>query len=382
MNLNVFFTFNFIGTRLSGQYSVNIISISKMNSIKLLKFFLAIALIVSGLAANAQNQKKNQFNNPLAQQRADPHVWKAADGTYYFIATVPEYDRIELRKSKTINGIKEAEPVVVWRKHEKGPMSEHIWAPELHRIDGKWYIYFAASKAEDKWKLRMYALSNPAEDPTKGEWKEEGQIVAKRDEFSLDATTFVHNGQRYMIWTDRASDKEVNTGLYIAKMTSPTTLGDEQVVISQPEYAWERRGHNVNEAPAVLIRNGKVFLTFSASATDANYAIGMMWADENSDLLDPASWNKLPEPVFSANEALKRFGPGHNSFIVAEDGKTDVMIYHARDYKEIDGEPLYDPNRHTRARILRWTEDGMPDFGQDLDDNETAVEKPKNAKKQ
>ena len=352
-----------------------------MKSIQLLRLILAVMFIVSGLTVHAQKLKKNQFDNPLALQRADPHVTKAADGTYYFIATVPEYDRIEMRKSKTINGIKDAEPVVVWRKHDKGPMGNHIWAPELHRIDGKWYIYFAAGSAEDKWKIRMYALSNPSEDPTKGEWKEEGQIVAKRDEFSLDATTFEHNGQRYMIWTDRASDTVVNTGLYIAEMTSPTTLGDKQVVISQPEHEWEIKGYRVNEGPAVLIRNGKVFVTFSASATDANYAIGLLWADEDSDLLDPASWHKLPEPVFFTNEELKRFGPGHNSFTVAEDGKTDVMIYHARDYKEIKGESLYDPNRHTRARVIRWTKDGMPYFGQDLSDNEMSSKKAKKAMK-
>ena len=343
-----------------------------MHFTNLLKVALAVTFLVSGCAGNVQQQSKIQFNNPIALQRADPHVWKAADGTYYFIATVPEYDRIEIRKAKTINGIKEAQPVVVWRKHAKGPMGNHIWAPELHRIAGKWYIYFAAGGAEDKWAIRKYTLSNPSEDPTQGEWKEEGEISSRRNEFTLDATTFGHMGQRYMIWVDRASDKEVNTGLSIAEMTSPTTLADRQVVISQPEYAWERKGHKVNEAPAVLIRNGKVFVTFSASATDANYAIGLLWAEENADLLDTTSWHKLPEPVFYTNEALQRFGPGHNSFTVAEDGKTDIMIYHARDYKAISGEPLYDPNRHTRARVLRWTEDGMPDFGQELDDNDTA----------
>ncbi|GGK71691.1 glycosyl hydrolase [Rufibacter glacialis] len=315
--------------------------------------------------------------NPLALQRADPHVWKAEDGTYYFVATVPEYDRLEIRRARTINGIKDALPVVVWRKHGKGAMGNHIWAPELHQIDGKWYIYFAAGSAEDKWKIRKYALSNASADPTKGEWKEEGEIISQRNEFSLDATTFAHQGQRYMIWVDRASDKVRNTGLYIAKMTSPTTLGDKQVVISQPEFAWEIQGHRVNEAPAVLIRNGKVFVTFSASATDANYCLGLLWAKEGADLLDPAAWHKLPEPVFYSNERLKRFGPGHNSFTLAEDGKTDVMLYHARDYKEIKGEPLYDPNRHTRARVLRWTKDGMPDFGQELDDHEVAQKKKK-----
>jgi GH43 family beta-xylosidase len=344
---------------------------------KLLKLTLALTLILSGLTVNAQKLKKHQFDNPIALQRADPHVWKATDGTYYFVATVPEYDRIELRKSKTINGIKDAEKVVVWHKHEEGTMANHIWAPELHRIDGKWYIYFAASSSEDKWALRMYALSNPSEDPTTGEWKEEGQVVSNRDEFALDATTFVHKGQRYYIWTDRASEEVINTGLYIAEMTSPTTIADKQVVISQPTYDWEIQGHRVNEAPAVLIRNGKVFVTFSASATDANYGIGLLWTDADADLLDPSSWHKLPEPVFYTNEELDRYGPGHNSFTVAEDGKTDVMLYHARDYKEIEGEPLYDPNRHTRARVLRWTEDGMPFFGQNLSDDEMALKKAK-----
>lgn len=340
-----------------------------------------LVVLTACIPLGAQKLKKNQFDNPLALQRADPFVTKAADGTYYFIATAPEYDRIEIRSSKTLNGIKSAQPVTVWRKHDKGPMGNHIWAPELHRINGKWYIYFAAGSAEEKWKIRMYALSNPSDDPSKGQWTEEGQIVSNRDRFSLDATSFELNGQRYLIWTDRASDTVVNTGLFIAKMTSPTTLDSKQVVITQPEYEWEMRGHKVNEGPAVLVRNGKVFVAFSASATDANYCIGLLWADEGSDLVNPASWHKLPEPVFFTNDALKRFGPGHNSFTVAEDGKTDIMIYHARDYKEIKGEPLYDPNRHTRARVLKWTKDGMPDFGQDLDDNQMAEKKPLKAKK-
>ncbi|MCM4157277.1 glycoside hydrolase family 43 protein [Gramella sp. AN32] len=342
--------------------------------------FVTLAFFFS-ISGCAQEKEEFHFDNPLALQRADPFVTKAEDGIYYFIATVPEYDRIEIRKSVTINGIKEAEPVVIWRKHDKGPMGNHIWAPELHRINGKWYIYFAAGSAEEKWKIRMYALSNESKDPTKGQWIEEGQIVSNRDDFALDATTFKLYDQRYLIWTDRASDTIENTGLYIAEMTSPTTLADKQVVISQPEYDWEIQGHRVNEGPSALIRNGKVFITFSASATDSNYAIGLLWADENADLLDSASWHKLPEPVFFSNPDLKRFGPGHNSFTVSKDGETDIMIYHARNYKEIDGEPLYDPNRNTRARVLKWTKDGMPFFGQDLSDNEMSWKEPEKAKK-
>lgn len=334
------------------------------------QLLLGFVCLLISIQLNSQDLNKTYFDNPLASQRADPFVTKTEEGIYHFIATVPDYDRIEIRSASSINGIKEAEPVVVWEKHDKGEMGNHIWAPELHRIEGKWYIYFAAGSAEDKWKIRMYALSNPSKDPKKGEWKEEGQIKSNRDDFSLDATTFKKDDQRYLIWTDRASDTVINTGLYIAKMTSPTTLDKKQVVISQPEHDWEVQGHRVNEGPAVLIRNGKVFVSFSASATDSNYAIGLLWADENADLLDPKSWEKLPEPVFYNNPQFNRFGPGHNSFTKTEDGKFDVMIYHARTYKDIEGEALYDPNRHTRARILNWNENGFPDFGQEMDDNE------------
>ncbi len=44
------------------------------------------------------------------------------------------------------------------------------------------------------------------------------------------------------------------------------------------------------------------------------------------------------------------------------------MIYHARDYKEIQGNELSDKNRATRARVVEWTESGFPDFIQNKAD--------------
>ena len=99
--------------------------------------------------------------------------------------------------------------------------------------------------------------------------------------------------------------------------------------------------------------------------------MGLLVADADSDLMDPASWNKSDTPVFYTNEELNRYGPGHNSFVLAEDGETYLMAYHARDYKELIGTPLTDPNRHTYVRKLLWDENGYPDFGQGLSDEET-----------
>ncbi|MER2490474.1 glycoside hydrolase family 43 protein [Catenovulum sediminis] len=312
--------------------------------------------------------KNTDYNNPIAPQRADPWVYKDTDDTYYFIASVPEFDRIILRQSDTINGIKTAEEKVVWRKHASGPMSYHIWAPELHKIDGKWYIYFAAAKAEDIWHIRMYALSNDSANPMEGEWVEEGQVDSGWESFALDATTFTHKGKRYKIWAQQDRDASYNTALWMAEMTSPTSIKQPVIQLTKPELPWEIIGYKVNEGPAVLIRNGKVFVTYSASATDHNYTMGLLWADVDADLMDPASWSKSQEPVFSSNPDLKRYGPGHNSFTVAEDGKTDLMIYHARTYKELIGNPLTDPNRDARVRVIKWKDNGFPDFGQTLAD--------------
>jgi GH43 family beta-xylosidase len=309
-----------------------------------------------------------KFENPIAEQRADPWVHKTDDGIYYLVATVPEYDRIVIRKANSINGLKTAEEKVVWRKHEKGVMGHHIWAPELHRIDDTWYIYFAAGEAENIWNIRMWVLSNKSDDPMEGEWKEEGQIKTELESFSLDATTFEHNGKRYLIWAQNVRGGDHGTSLVISEMKNPTTLTGPKVVLTEPEFNWERMKYNVNEGAAVLKQNGKIFVTYSASATNHNYCMGLLWIDEDADLLDVSSWTKSPGPVFYTNEELKRFGPGHNSFTIAEDGETVIMIYHARDYKEILGHELSDPNRATRARVVRWTESGFPDFRQNEDD--------------
>nr|WP_229459206.1 family 43 glycosylhydrolase [Massilia cavernae] len=250
------------------------------------------------------------FANPLVRQRADPHVTLHADGWYYFTATVPEYDRIELRRARTLDALGAAEAKTVWRKHASGAMGAHIWAPELHRIDGKWYLYFSAGRADRVWDIRLYVLENAADDPMEGQWVERGQLRTGWESFALDPTTFVHRGQRYLAWTQRAPGGGKATNIYLAGMDGPLTIRAPAVLLTRPEHPWEKIGHEVNEAPAVLVRNGRVLLTYSASATDASYALGLLSAPAGADLLDPASWTKSAAPVLRSSAATGQYGPG------------------------------------------------------------------------
>ncbi len=309
--------------------------------------------------------KELGYRNPLVYQRADPFVL-LHDGVYYFTGSVPQYDCIELRCAKTLNDLAFANSKIIWRKHDKGPMGAHIWAPEIHYFNNKWYIYFTAGDAEDIWAIRPYVLECDG-DPMNDEWRELGRVDVGHESFSLDMTAFFVKGRFYTAWA-QTIDPEIGSEIFIAEMKDAVTRKSEPVSITKPEYDWEKLGFSVNEGPAVLVHEGKVILTYSASDTGWRYCMGMLWAYEDADLLDPASWHKSEKPVFMTSEKNKQYGPGHNSFTT--DGDDHVLVYHSRNYKDITGDPLEDPNRHARAKRFDFDENGLPVFGEPVPDNE------------
>lgn len=314
-----------------------------------------------------RNGKLTDYNIPFIEQRADPYVIRHTDGNYYFTASVPAYDKIVLRKSETLLGLKDAEEKVIWTKHEAGEMSRHIWAPEMHYMQGKWYIYFAAGEQDNMWKIRPFVLECQGADPMKDEWVEMGKIkrsdddIYSFDSFSLDATILEHKGKNYYIWAEKVSVGVGISNLYIAEMESPTKMKTPQVLLTTPDYDWERVDIWVNEGPAILKHNGKIYLSYSASATGECYCMGMLSIDEDKDLLDPKEWKKEKKPVLRSDREKGFYGPGHNSFTKLPDGR-DVCVFHSRTYLEIVGDPLYDPNRHTFLMEVKYDENNEPVF--------------------
>lgn len=302
-----------------------------------------------------------EYNKPWILQRADPYVYRHSDGKYYFTASVPAYDGIVLREADTLLGLAKACEKEVWHMHREGIMSKHIWAPELHYLDGEWYIYYAGADKDDEWALRPYVIKCTGQNPMKDEWIELGQMQgADEDEFSfnafsLDGTVFENGDKRYFVWAEKVGVGKQISNLYIAQMDTPTKLKTVQVLLTTPDYSWEREGFWVNEGPAVLKRNNKIFLTFSASETGVAYCMGMLSADADKDLLDPLSWKKERKPVLVSDETLGIYGPGHNSFTTDEAGN-DILVYHARTEREIQGNPLYNPNRHAMLMKIKWIE--------------------------
>lgn len=308
-----------------------------------------------------------KFNQPWIMQRADPFITRGDDETYYFTATIPSYDSIRIRKADHLSDLPDAEEKEIWHAHESGPMSCHIWAPELHYLDGRWYIYYAGGEKEDIWKIRPYVLMCEGSDPMNDPWVEMGKMKrADSDEFSfeafsLDSTVFFNKGEKYYVWAEKVGVGKMISNLYIAHMKSPTELDTVQELLTTPDYSWERHGFWVNEGPAVIHHGGRIFLTYSASDTSAAYCMGMLSIDEDADLLDPNNWKKEKNPVLKSDPSCGIYGPGHNSFTKAEDG-SDIMVYHARTTSEVSGDPLDDPGRHAFLMKLNWNNAGEPVF--------------------
>ena len=317
------------------------------------------------------------YPNPFISERADPYVTKGSDGYYYFTASYPAlhdefhgYDRIVLRKSKTVEGLAEVEEKTIWTAHKEGVMAKHIWAPEIHEIGGKWYIYFAAANSDDKWHIRPYVLACDGNDPMNDSWIEKGKMQSCEGDdvsfnsFSLDMTYFEHIGKHYVIWAEIIGA----SSLFMAEINPecPWKLISMPILLSKPEYDWEKVRFPVNEGPSVLKGEDKIFVFFSASGTGAEYCMGYLWAYTDADLMDISSWNKTTAPVLATKDLKGEAGPGHNSFVYDEEGNL-LIVYHARPESHFDencgtydDEPLYDPCRHARIKYVQFDDKGFP----------------------
>ncbi|KHL95255.1 hypothetical protein QW71_13710 [Paenibacillus sp. IHB B 3415] len=334
--------------------------------------------------------KQEVYAAPFIKYRADPYITKGKDGYYYFTASYPingdedseGYDRIVLRRSKSLEGLggtvnldgsvrEEVHEIVIWDEKKSNTNHRFVWAPEIHQIQDKWYVFLTSSRSQsDIWAIRPSVISCGGDgDPFKpGNWDMEAKYCEPMEEdmiafsnFSLDMTYFESGGEHYVVWAQYVG----HSCLLIAKIdpNRPWELTSKSVILSTPEYAWEKTTDGntmIDEGPAVIKHDGTVYLAFSASSVNWSYCIGIMTASEGSNLLDPQNWIKNGYPVLATDDLAIQLGPGHNSFTVDELGNP-VIVYHARTPGEKEGSGnggLGDPGRHAHIKRVHFKADG------------------------
>jgi GH43 family beta-xylosidase len=343
-----------------------------------MKKLILLLLVIQVFTATAQVATEKTFTNPILPSGADPWV-TFNNGYYYYTHTTGR--NLVIWKTKSMVDMKNALRKVIWTPPAGTSYSKELWAPELHYIQQKWYMYFSADDGDNKHH-RLYVIENTSQDPTEGNWVFRGQIGDVTNKWAIDGSVFENKGNLYMIWSGWEGEQNGEQDIYIARLKDPVTVGSSRAKISAPVFPWERFGNlprtaelshvNVNEGPEILKHGDKLFLIYSASGcwTD-RYALGMLTADANSDLLDPASWKKSPDPVFKQAPENGVYATGHNSFFKSPDGTQDWILYHAN---SAPGQGC-GKDRSPRVQLFTWKKDGSPDFGVPLA-TDTAIPLP------
>lgn len=281
----------------------------------------------------------------------DPYVIEH-DGSYYYCWSD---GGVKVAKIDGLDNIVKDNGKQVFDRHSGG--FTNVWAPELHYIDGEWYIYVAMCEGTDANEAhRMYCLKGTSQDPT-DPFVLVGKVTDPTDKWAIDGTVFKYNNELYTVWSGWEGDTNVQQNLYIAHMSDPWTIDSERVLISSPSLPYERYDTNpaaVNEGPAVLINGDRVVVVYSCNGSwGDNYSLTAIYCDDGN-LLKSRAWQKLDEPLLT--KTAKVFGPGHCSFTTAEDGSLWV-IYHAN---LVSGSGW--GGRSVRIQPVEWR-DGLPYIG-------------------
>ena len=215
--------------------------------------------------------------------------------------------------------------------------SGDYWAPEVFQAGDRYVMLFTARMRENG-SLRTgiafsSALEGPYEDPL-------GRPLMDFGYATIDATlTWDDAGKPYLIYVRDCSENTVNgrgeSHIYGVRLAEDllSTEG-EPVLLLKPEGEWETKSGNPlwNEGPAVVRKNGKTYLFYSANgyfmkeysvcAAAADSPLGPYVKQENNPLLYPVE----KEGTVAVS------GPGHNAFFSV--GEELFTAYHTHTYPQ------------------------------------------------
>lgn len=323
-----------------------------------LSYFIILLPLLAGCSREAGHAQGGCFENPLMKSGADPWIINR-DSVYHYCYSANQ--AVFIKSSGNLVKINEASARKIWEGVPGTSYSNHIWAPELHFLENRWYVYFAADDGNNA-AHRMYVLESASED-VNSDFRFMGRLETENDRWAIDGTVLTLDQRLFFIWSGWDSTINVSQGIYIQEMSSPKKIMEhsQRVLISEPEYAWEKKGSpDVNEGPEVLKSSqGTTHLVYSASGSWTNhYCLGMLRLD-GDDPLTESAWQKYPKPVFKGNRRV--ISPGHCSF--TRIGKEDWILYHAAKTRGAGWD------RYIKMQKYRWVDDS-PCFGAPVPDGE------------
>ncbi len=292
----------------------------------------------------------------------DPFTLHAPDGKYYTVCS--HNSELDDHVLYVYCSDRLSEPGVahaVWRTPAQGWNAGTIWAPELHCLNGKYYVYYTSAACEgnvEAWATRRLGVLEA--DAPLGPYVDGGMLKLD-DEMAIDGTVFEdRQGNLFLAYMrNRRFADGLNT-LCIAPMDSPTSVCGAPCLLSGPSAPWEEF---VNEGPFAIRHEGKLMLVFSANATHfPDYCLALLTCEDEDHILSQASWRKSALPVFQKGNGV--LGPGHCSITESPDGSTPYLVYHCKSNAVSDFSRSESMWRAVCVQPFAWDREGRPAFGE------------------
>ena len=318
------------------------------------------------------------------------------EGKYYFTFQSLGGDSVELLCTDQLENIANAQRRTIWSTPRDS--MTHFWSPDIYRVQDKWYLYFEGDDGNTD-NHHLFVMECEDNDPMTGCFTMKGLIETHAEwNYGIHPNLLQLPspgegpgvGGLYLLWSgwpERRTETETQC-IYIARMENPWTLSSERVMISKPEYEWERQWINpdgtrsaypiyVNENPEAFVTpDGQhVIVLYSASGIWTEYtAMGMLTAPVTADLLDPTVWTKHPEPMIEADTtnficitdvyliSVPSTSVGGDLQSVGGDLQSPTMMVYEKKRRE-QGNIV----RDTYMRPLRWTKEGLPEWSRSED---------------
>lgn len=156
----------------------------------------SFAFILLCLFLNTYAQKTELVSNPIVTKGADP--WVITDGDTFYYCYVRK-DTVFLKSVKLISELAHAKERSIWIPEKGTAYSKEVWAPELHFLDGRWYVYLAADDGKNE-NHRMYVLATKGANINE-EFSFLGKITDKSDKWAIDGSPFKFKGKLYFVWS-------------------------------------------------------------------------------------------------------------------------------------------------------------------------------------
>ena len=307
------------------------------------------------------NMEKSEdgYKNPLNRQldTADPCIiFNHRDGYYYGIYT--GHERLTMHRAKRLRDMfSSSESRVIYEPRDEDGTYGFLWAPEIHIIDGVWYIYTSTHEKDTKAHKHLICLRAKSDAPFDG-FEFFGHISPEI--LAIDPTIYndKKNGRLFICASTVTGGMQK---LMIAELSAPATLKSEWQIIAEPTYDWERvhpydgKWAPINEGAYFVESGDRIFIVYSGNGCwSDDYVMGIMEL-VGDDILSPDSWVKNEVPFMTKGNG--NAGPGHATFFKSPDESELWICHHCLHESDPEWKPM---DRHCHVQKVFFDECGFP----------------------